>query len=781
MQRQTFRHTLRAAAGLSCLAAAAQSHAATTTANVPAPGDALDEVVVTATKRVENLQVVPLTVDVVSQSALQAQNLTSTDDLKRLVPDLNYRHAGTPGNDAFNIRGVETLGTSYGLEQSAGTAFDGVPLARPVGSIADLVDIHSVEVLEGPQGMLFGKNASAGLINIVSNSPEIGKTDATVRAAYGTLNNQQYSGTVNAAVTDNSAIRVTAWKFKHDGDIHELNTGQYMNDKDSGGVRLKYRWTPTENLDLNATAEWFSHDQNGTGYSIRSFNPAFFNNNNDGQAVEAYELGKGTVPGEHNLIARGLDNPYYDRGHTNAYTGQADYHVGDGTVTAIVSYRSIGNDASFDPFPSDNPVNQQFRNTDNIRYDQWSEELRYASPVADRFRYVVGLFNFHMNLHDDTGFGIAGFLPVPTPGLYPLINADSLQDLKNSNYAGFGEATFDITKELHVFAGLRRSTDKVHEGVNNGGPVDFFGPVIASASTEYNDLSWRGGVQYEFLPDAMVYGTVSRGYKGPAIGYSLSTNATEIAATNGDIIKPEIVHAFEIGVKSQWFDRRLTANLAVYREKFDNFQTSVILPNQFGTVAITNANQLTSDGADFTMRWQISPSFSVAANEAYINARYTNFKGAACYTGQTAAAGCVTRILPSTMPGPPQTSSSQNATGARLANSPREKVGLTGRFDHPINGYWSGYLSLNATYQSNVNYSSLGDPQTVQGGYSLVNFSTGLNSSDGRYAINVYGNNILDRHYVDLIVQNNLGNAVLFNDIGYEDLRTFGVALTVHF
>ncbi len=779
MNHPKTRRTLHVAVGFSCLAAAGQLLAETPATNTPAAGDALDEVVVTATRRVENLQVVPLTVDVVSPAMLAAQNLTSSADLKRLVPDLNYRHSGTPGNDAFNIRGVETLGTSYGLEQSAGTAFDGVPLARPVGSIADLVDIHSVEVLEGPQGMLFGKNASAGLINIVSNTPEIGKTDGTVRVAYGTLNLQQYSGTLNLATTEDSALRLTGWNYRHNGDVHELNTDQYMNNQNSGGIRLKYRWTPTENLDLNATGEWVSHDQNGTGYTIRSFNPANFNLNNDAAQVQQYELAKGTVPGEHNLNADGLVNPYYDRGHTNAYTGQADYRVGQGTITGIASYRGIGNADSFDPFPSNNPYNQQFRNTDFIKYDQWSEELRYASPIADRFRFVAGVFNFHLNLHDDTGFGVSA--AIPGVGLIPIIDADSKTDLKNNNYAGFGEATFDITKDLHVFAGLRRSTDQVYEKVNNGGPNDFFGPIIASTSTEYNDLSWRGGVQYEFLPDAMLYGTVSRGYKGPAIGYSLSTNAAEIAATNGDIIKPEIVHAFEVGLKTQWFDRRLTANVAVYREIFDDFQTSVILDNAFGTVALTNAQQLISDGAEANLRWQISPSFSVSANEAFINARYTSFANAACYSGQTAAEGCVTTVTPGVGGAPPTTVTHQDATGRRLANSPREKAGLTGRFEHAITGYWSGYLSLNTTYQSNVNYSSLGDPSTVQGGYTLVNFSSGLNSSDGRWGVTVYGNNILDRHYVDLIVQNNLGDAILFNDIGYEDLRTFGVAFTAHF
>jgi iron complex outermembrane receptor protein len=201
-------------------------------------GGALDEIVVTATKRAESLQVVPITVDVVSQSALQSANYTDTADLHRLVPNLQFLHTSTPGNDAFGIRGVSTLASGYGLEQSVGIAFDGVPLARPVGSVADLVDIQRVETVEGPQGMLFGKNASAGLINIISNSPELGKTDTVARASFGSLNERQYSATTNVAVTDDSALRLTAWKFSHDGPIHEVNTGQDMGDQNSDGGRL---------------------------------------------------------------------------------------------------------------------------------------------------------------------------------------------------------------------------------------------------------------------------------------------------------------------------------------------------------------------------------------------------------------------------------------------------------------------------------------------------------------------------------------------------------------
>lgn len=726
-------------------------------------GGALDEIVVTATKRSESLQVVPLTVDVVSQSLLEGQNLTDTSDLTRVIPGFEFRHTGTPGNDAFNIRGVETLSTSYGLEQSVGVAFDGVPLARPAGAIADLVDVHSVEVLKGPQGMLFGKNASAGLVNIVTNAPELNKTDTTLRAAFGTLNDREYSATANIAVTDDQAMRVTAWKFSHDGTVHEVNTGQYMNDKNSEGGRFKYRWQPADNLNINFTGEWDSHNQNGTGYSVRFFDPAFFNPFNSGAAIEQWELSHGTSPGNSNRTARGLDESYFDKGNTGAYTVQADYSVGDGTVTTIVSYRDIKSNTSFDPYPTDNPYSQQYKNTDDVAYDQLSEEIRYVSPVADRLHYVVGLFNFRLKLKENQGFGLNAGPPVT------LLDVNFMEGLKNNNYAAFGEATFDITSQLHFIAGLRRSTDQLYVSMNRIGVVDPFGPYATSGSTEYNDISWRSGLQYEITPDVMTYFTVSRGYKGPGIGYQLSTTAADLAATNNGVVKPEIVHSYEIGLKSQFFDRRVTFNVSLYNEIFDDFQTTVVTPSvPFNIVAFENAGQAKTTGVDLTAAWAVTRALTLTASATYDHARYTDFKGASCYTGQTLAQGCSAIGI-------------QDLSGHTLPDTPKTSGSVTGRYEQPLSSLFTGYVQLNANYRSAVNFSSLGDPLTVQGGYTLVNANMGVNTADGRWGVSIYGNNLLDRHIVDNIAANSSGNVVLFNDIGYDDLQTFGIAVTAHF
>ncbi len=743
------------------------------TAQSVGSADTLTEIIVTATKRAENLQAIPLTVSVVSQADVQAQNLVDTSDLKRLIPDLTFQHGNNPGNNSFGMRGISTFALGQGLEQSVGIAFDGVPLARAAGSVADLVDIHSVEALKGPQGMLFGKNASAGLVNIVSNSPELDKTDTTFRVAYGTLNLKEYSGTVNLPVTDDSALRVSAWKFQHDGPVHEVDTDLDMNDKRSDGARLKYRWKPTDALDLNFTGEWTSHDENGTGYTVRFFDPANYTPGNAGALIQAWELAHGTSPSDDNRTARAQNIPYYDKGHTAAYTGQGDYSVGEGTLTAIVSYRNVFNDDQFNAFPTDNPYVTQFNAQDAQIYDQVSEEIHYTSPADERLRYVVGLFNFRLNLRENLGIGLNVY---PTP---LVVNDNFYTNVKNDNYAGFGEATFDITSQLHVIAGLRRSTDKLYASMDRtflspapamfpgfNLPGDEFGLFSTSNSTTYNDISWRTGLQYQITPDAMLYVTASKGYKGPGNGYSLNSTQASLAASNNGIVKPEIAHDYEVGFKSQWFDRRLTVNVAVYDEIFDDFQTTLVVPGPTVVLAVENAGQAKSTGVDLDASWLVTSAFSLIGNVTYDDARYTDFKNASCYGGQTLAEGCV--------------GSAQNLDGKRLPNTPKASTGLTARYERPLNDKLRGYLQANYSYRSGVIFSSSEDPLTAQGGYGLVNVNAGVNTTDGRWGISVYGNNVLDKHYVDFIsyVTNNV---FYTNDIGYEDLQTFGVALTAHF
>jgi iron complex outermembrane receptor protein len=752
------------------------------TAAAPAPAQspvapsvsAVPEVVVTATKRAENLQNVPLSVSVVSQQALQARNLSGTTDLQRLVPGLQFTTSPSVANAIFQVRGVGTAAAGQGLEQSVGVAFDGVPLARSLGSIADLVDIERVEVLKGPQGMLFGKNASAGVLNIISQSPKLDKTEVIARAAYGTLNDQQYTGTLNIPVGTDAAVRLSAWRFKRDGFVNEVNTGQEMGDKDTQGARLKVRWAPAEKLDIQLTGEWFSHNINGGAITIRQFEPANFTPANLGSQIQAWELAHGTVPGPTNYVARGPVNGYgyFDRGSTGAYTGQVNYDLGGGTLTAIASNRIVKNDNSFDPFPSDNPFNQSTFARDVVNYRQTSGELRYASPASGRLRYVAGLFYYHLNLHEKFLQGLIGSTPVPVAVQWDM-------DVRNDNYAAFGEATYDITQKLHMIAGLRGSSDSsdasmVRVPLNNpqviipgfNSPGGTFGPFSAAASTSYKDLSWRVGLQYQVEPHAMLYVTGSKGYKGPGFAYSFTSSAVALGQANNGLVKPEIAYLIEGGLKSQWFERRLTLNISVYDQRFKDFQTSLRVPGPAFVLVTQNAKALKATGVDVDASWLVTPEFTLTGSLSYDDARYTDYQNAGCYPLQTVAQGCVNQ--------------QQSLNGWPLSNAPKWTTNLTARYETALSPQWRGFLEANDFYRSSVVFNTAADPHDQERGYSIVNLSAGFKSADARWDLTAYVNNVGDVHYVDR-TQQTANGAFYVNFLSYGSFRTYGVALTAHF
>jgi iron complex outermembrane receptor protein len=771
MRRYFLKSSLFASAGIGCLLCAPMAFAQ------PAAGQAasgVDEVVVTATKRVENVQNVPISVVVVSQAAITSQGFSDTSDLKRVVPGLVFNAGGLPGNNTIQIRGVSTNATGQGLEQSVGFAFDGVSLARPAGGLADLVDIAGVEVLKGPQGMLFGKNADAGEVNIVSNTPMLGVAQEIGHLSYGTLNYIQATGTANVPIGDTAAARISLWRFKHDGFIHETNTGQDLNDKNTLGGRLRLRWKPAPNLDLNFTAELSSHHQNGVAGTIDFFKPSQFSAGNNGALIQAWELAHGIQPAyATNSTAHGIGTfPYFDHGHAAAYTGQADWSIGEGTLTAIASYRKVYGDTQYDPYPSDNPYNQQPRNEDVDDYNQRSVELRYASPKADRLNYVVGAF--YMNLKEKETFSLQTFPP--------FINDYFLANINNYNYAAFGEANFDITKQLTLIGGLRYSRDEVNESMNRGflspapaviqgltTPGATFGLFQASAAPRYTDLSWRAGLQYKPSPDMMYYLTASRGYKGPGVAFTATSTTASLASTSGGIVNPEIAHNFEAGLRTQWFDRRLTLNASVFDETFDNFQTSAgSFVNGVLIFAVSNAPQLKSDGVDVSASWAVTPQFKLSGDITYDKVRFTNYPSAPCWSNafQTAAQGCVGGF--------------QSLTGHPLGNTTPWAGDVTARYEAPISDKFTGWIQGNSTYRGPVVFSTTGDPSTAQRAITLVNFNLGVRTSDGRFSLSVYGNNVFGVHYVDTIGQFS-GALAYIQTRGYGDLRTFGVALDARF
>ncbi len=742
----------------------------------------LDEIVVTATKQPVNIQQVPLSVSVLSAETLRNSTLTDTADLRRLMPGVEFRSNGLPIGSVFSIRGVGTIAGGSGLEQSVGIAVDGVPLASVSASLSDLVDISRVEALKGPQGMLFGKNASAGLINIVTNSPELDKSEVIARVFYGTFQNEQFSGTVNEPIGENAAVRLSAWKYKRTGIIDEVNFDRKFNDRDSEGARFKFLWDPTEDLRFNYTGEWTSHNQNGTATTIRQFVPGNFSPFNNGAAIQAFNLAEGVVPSPTNLVAHDPGSePAFDLWSSTANTFQADYGVGEGNLTAILSYRTNESNTAFLNYGSDDPYYSQPYNIDDVVYKQFSSEFRYTSPADRPVRYVAGIFYYTRRMNDDFHIGVVA-APLPN------VNDATVITQKNLNYAAFTELTFDVTQKLHFTAGARGSHDRVDSRLNRGfldnpivipgfnDPGSAFGVYGTSGHTEYNDVSWRAGLEYQFLPDVMFYATASKGYKGPGFNYNVFTSASQVTPeSGGGIVHAETSRAYEVGLKSQWFERRLTANISIYEERFTNFQTAAVAPITYAILTV-NAGALQSRGVDFDTNWRVTREFSLTGSVNYNHARFTDFPNAICYTGQTEAEGCI----PGATPG---ASSTQNLNGFPLVNAPDWTSSLLARYEAPISSKMNGFFQATDAYKSTVHFDSR-DPLSVQGQVNLIHLATGVGTADEHWRVTLYVNNLFDKHFADNIGpgQGNGGGGVFYSNTLSQDMfRTEGISVDARF
>lgn len=725
------------------------------------------DIVVTATRRAQNLQDVPVAVNVVSESTLRAQNLVDTRDLTRLVPSLVFVGGSTTKLYNFTIRGIGTYVFSDGFDQSVGVAFDGVPLARSGGSIADLVDLERVEVLEGPQGMLFGKNASAGLINIITKAPQLGKTEVLGRISYGSFNELQTSGTVNLPLGTTAALRASAWRFRHDGYVDATRLGREIGVKNSYGGRVRLRWQPLDSTDVNFTGEWTGADQDPSVTTIRSFVT-------NALGVRDREAANGTPVGPENLVNTS-PTQLFNKAATAAYTGQIDQEIGTHTLTSMTSYRDVKVRENFDPESSDAPQYISIQG-DNVRYKQFSQEIRLTSPATQRLRYVFGAIYFRLKLRDFFDSELVGATPV-------FVSVIARTDLLSKHYAAFGEVTFDLTRKLRLIAGGRLSRDEIEGSFNRvynrppqvvlapvNGPGASFGPFSNQSSVDADEPSYRFGAQYDVTDDIMLYATASRGYKAPGLDYQFTANAT-VAAITQFKVRPEIAFNYEVGLRTQLFDRRLTLNLTAFAERFEDFQIAVRLPVAAPIFSTENAKELRSTGIQGNFDLRLASGLSFSGTAAYIDARYTDFANAACYPRQPVGSA----------PGPGLcVNGVQNLAGVPLANSPKFSTNLTARYDTEMFGGKPVFAQVNYRYQSKVVFNTVNDPFERQDGYGVWNIGAGIRTADQRIGLSVYGKNIFEQSFVYRTVPQ-LTGAYYAQTVPYDAQRTFGAALDVRF
>lgn len=760
------------------------------------------DIVVTAAKRVQNVQDVPIAATAVSEAKLQSLNITNTAALAVAAPGIVFVPAPNPNNLQFVVRGIGTYSTVDTLEQSVGVAIDGIPLGRIAGAVVDAVDVARVEVLRGPQGTLFGKSATAGLVSVVNNKPVFNEFQAIGRVYYGENQELRVQGTLNVPLADRLALRVSAWDFSRDGYIRApLQSDGNIGDFHNAGVRGRLAAQITDSWRVDLSAEYSNNRNDGVQQTARAYMPNDFVALPGAPTVAQLNASMGIVPGPNNL-AVGSEVPIGGFVKPQFYHLESNWDMGDVTLTSVTGYREIDS-SQVSEYDYSGSRSGSF--TTYLHYksntDQFTTELRLANSSKNKFRYTFGLFYYNLDVNNSSFEQTARNVPsLPAP--YYATGRFPNSTMNTKNYAAFADLNYDLGP-LTLIAGARLSHEKSRGTFERGLPRDGapaeggpdtsiflpgsavagYTPLSVASSVKYDDFSWRAGAQYHVAPDIMIYATASRAYKGPGFNFAADLTPAVFAQTRS-IVDPEIAHSYEVGLRTQFFDRQVTFNVTGYYAPYKDFQITAALPGTGGnglTYTIINAGGIHAKGIEtefaFNPRGALS-GFSINGDLTWNDTKYSDFTNAPCYALQPRSA------TPSTMPGVcaapsvGSTASVQSVNGFRTVGNPEWKINGFIAYDTAVTPALNAFAQGHLYYQSATQYGVGVNPATRAPGYKTVDLTLGIRAADNQWKLSVIGKNIFDKRYVTRIVTNNPG---LMQVVPYEALSSWGVALDVRF
>jgi iron complex outermembrane recepter protein len=720
-----------AAGTLFCTPAYAQSDEPVSSAG-PAEAeddDRINVIVVTARRREESVQDIPLAVSVQSGEQLEQRQVTDLFSLQQATPSLQAQaQSAQVGATRFTVRGIGTSVVGPQIESSVGLVLDDVPMARPELANLPFFDLQRVEVLRGPQGMLFGKNAAAGLINIVSNPPEIGISEFIASATYANMTEAPSNGNRarlevagNVPLGDTAALRVNGFVKRDDA----FTANVLGNSDDLGmtmfGVRGKLLFEPSDNLTINLAADYSKED--GPAESVLIHRRAA-----PGGLFATFDALNGVVSSPENVF-HASDAPITAGFEVYGGSAKIDLAVGDHTLTSITALRRFDFGEIHDQ--DGTPVDIFNTAQSNTNMKQFSTELRLASPSDGPLTYQFGLFYMNYTGQQDLRFLGGNFLaplllPVPLPPGFSLFGAKTDATLNNKSYAAYGEATYDLTDALSITAGLRYTQDDYSYTniLSNPDPVfiQIFGPPQTLTASQDNDnISYRFIVNYDITPDILVYGSYARGYKGPTFDRNLAT-----------LVGPEIPKVWELGLKSTLLDRRLQLNLALFDETFEGFQTSTLV----GTSSrIINAGELKARGVELEATLLPVDGLTLTAGVLYNDTEYRNLQ-VPCYPLQPTGTSGTNVCLPGGL---------TDVSGNQLAQSPKWTESFLARYETPISNDWSGFIQGDAYFRSSFNFRTNNDPNTQIGATETFGAAIGAKRDDGGLGITLFIRNIFDK------------------------------------
>ncbi|MEM7278259.1 MAG: TonB-dependent receptor, partial [Pseudomonadota bacterium] len=701
----------------------------------------LEEIVVTAQKREENISDVPLAVSVLGQQQIENAYANNLEDLQALIPAVSFRTGNTTRNSALTIRGIGTVSFSVAAEPSVSTVVDNVVLGRSGQAFGDLYDLERVEVLRGPQGTLFGKNASAGVVNITTRRPGA-ELEGYISGSFYEDNEYQFRGRVSGPLTDDLRGSLTVLSSEFDGYVKNVFNNKTINGYDKQGLRAMLEYDVSDETQVLFIFEDYEADNDCcVDLEARSSgrNPA----------SEAAPSGSGLDLdqrlADHDFETRTLDA-------STAMSIQIETAVGEHTLTSITAQRTWDNtefregDFTSIAGDSDQPVFGvpfQLHDVGPQEWRQFSQELRLASPTGDALEYQVGLFYWKIDSQrnftrdascqnnggqldaaitnhlgqtlglPNTPADVAAFIAANnvTCNANDIVAATAFMETEFENFAVFGQGSYSFSDSLSLLFGLRYTSDDVsfshnrrntdvygrrgvgvrprfsEGGTNNQFDTDF------SASTDETNVSGKLGIQWQATDSIMTYATFSTGYKGPAFNVFYNLDEDDI-----EPIKEETSTSIELGMKyaPEWG----LISLALYDTDIDDFQANNFDPSSGTTeTGFTTGGDVETQGVELDFLWAASENLT--------------FSGGFAFSDSSAK-----------VPGDPP-----------LPFAPDTKVSLASTYEYPLSN--GGYLALNGSYvytdeklSGNIGQTADNAPVVLLPDYSILNGSFGYHSPD---------------------------------------------------
>ncbi|MEZ5572757.1 MAG: TonB-dependent receptor [Halioglobus sp.] len=584
----------------------------------------------TATKRAESLQDVAVTVNAITATTLQDAGVVDLGDIAKLVPTLTVATNVSPFSTALRIRGIGTSQNDPSLESSVAFILDGVYMARSGLGMSDLTDIERVEVLQGPQGTLYGKNSNAGVISVVTKDPNFDETEGYVQATAGDYGLQNYTGAISGPITDTLAYRLGGNWREEDGWL-ENGTGPDQMSTQDWNIRGKLQWAPTDDLSVMLTSSYVHRDDRCCGSDAVQTQTVL-----DLLAANGYTAPKNDAFDW--KINLNQSSEFNMTSHTQVLT--IDYDLDFAQLSSLTAWNKYkyNNYLDADRSQFDVLAYEDDRYTGN----NLSQELRLASDLDGPMQYLAGLFLMQEENTRGNGnpFLVMGddILTVGTVTIGPQLNAAARPgDYAAGNskwqadtWALFGQTTYSFTDDWLLTLGLRytreqKDADLVTENFSSapsaglpGAPSFIQNIAPRIDETFHNDedgYTWLANLRYFINPDTMVFAAAATGTKSG--GFNGVSGTPEQRPFD-----EETTINYELGIKSQFLDDRLKLNASAFYAKFDDYQFLAQIPNAVGQF-VSNAAQVTTQGVDLTFSALPLPNLILDGGLQYLDAEYT--------------------------------------------------------------------------------------------------------------------------------------------------------------